>query len=316
VNRNPFLDVLRAALAWAVVGVHCAWFSGNAGPIQHQVGVWSVIGFVTISGYVITLSLVRRQEPYIDFVLRRLARLMPAFLACLALALVLRPLTIGSASTEAMREASENQFYPWHVLAHLSLLFGMIPERILPSGAMALLPPAWSISLEFQLYLAAPVLLYFLRKGKRPIAVLSLACAWLLLCQPFSGPLARYWGELGSFFPQRFFFFLLGMVIALYPTKMPKWQIRVPSVLIYFGQISYSTYLVHWPILASLNALFASVRTQMPHDLYACLLFIAGTPLIFLSSILLYEYVEKSGIAAGRVLIRNRTYSELGFENS
>lgn len=310
-KRNFSLDVARGLLAWAIVGVHCVWLTGHGGPIQHQVGVWTVIAFVAMSGYVIALSLSRRQEPYLDFLWRRLSRLLPVFLACLALSLALRPWTIGSAPAEAIRELYETRYYPAQICAHLSLLYGAIPDTLLPGTAEAFLPPAWCITLEFQLYLLAPLALYILRKDKWTVTTLVMLASGLLLFRPFSGPLAHYWGETGAFFLQRLFFFLLGMLFAVYPAWGTVFRfadkIRYPSFLRYLGALSYSVFLVHWPILACLNSLFSSIRDDMPVDLYATLLFASGTPFILLGAVLLYEYVEKPGNTLGCLLINRRS---------
>ena len=62
------------------------------------------------------------------------------------------------------------------------------------------------------------------------------------------------------------------------------------------GEVRYSTYLVHWPILACLNVL---VPAEWSRLVRAEALFVAGAPLTLLSSLLLYRYVECPGIDHG-----------------
>ena len=45
----------------------------------------------------------------------------------------------------------------YHIPLHLTLLHGVVPEKLLPSSATAFLGPAWSLSLEWQFYLIAPL---------------------------------------------------------------------------------------------------------------------------------------------------------------
>jgi peptidoglycan/LPS O-acetylase OafA/YrhL len=65
------------------------------------------------------------------------------------------------------------------------------------------------------------------------------------------------------------------------------------------GEVSYSTYLVHWPILACLNVLAPAEWSRLVR---AEALFVAGAPLTLLCSLLLYRYVECPGIALSRHL--------------
>jgi peptidoglycan/LPS O-acetylase OafA/YrhL len=302
--RQPTLDVLRALLAWCVVVVHCVRLSQFTGQVQHvfgAVGVYAVIGFVTLSGYVITNLLLRRKERYAEFITRRFFRLFPCFIVCLAFAVALRPCTIG---VDRVREASEHAYYPLHLLAHLTMLHGVIPDTVLASSSVAFLPPGWSVSLEWQLYLIAPFALALLVRHGRGVALLALTASAMLMLPPFSGYLSHFYTALGAFVPQRFFFFLVGMTIALYDVKICALPKRCPSSLVYLEQISYSTYLVHWPILVAFDALLRT--SDLPSDLHAIILFSAGAPFILLASVLSYQFVELRGIELANDLIRRR----------
>ena len=161
-NRNQTLDVSRGFLSWIVVVVHVVWLAGYHGIIQGRAGVYAVDGFIILSGFVITQLLVTKNEPYGIFIFRRFMRLFRPFIVCLAIALLVRPFTFGTAPSELIREASENRYFWWHLGAHASLIHGLVPTAWLPQSQLAFLPPGWSISLEFQLYLVAPLVLWWL----------------------------------------------------------------------------------------------------------------------------------------------------------
>jgi peptidoglycan/LPS O-acetylase OafA/YrhL len=61
--------------------------------------------------------------------------------------------------------SSELQCPCVHVLSHLTLLTGLIPPEILANATGTPLPPAWSVSLEWQYYLVAPLIAAMVRSG-------------------------------------------------------------------------------------------------------------------------------------------------------
>jgi peptidoglycan/LPS O-acetylase OafA/YrhL len=146
-NRNQALDVLRGVLSWLVVGVHAFWFAGYRGGIVGKTGAYAVDAFVILSGFVITRLLLSKNESYGVFIVRRFMRLFPAFAACLAIAVLVRPFTLGTVPSEFIREASESSLFWWHIGAHASLLHGLVPTLWLPESHFAFLRPGWSISL-------------------------------------------------------------------------------------------------------------------------------------------------------------------------
>jgi peptidoglycan/LPS O-acetylase OafA/YrhL len=297
-KRNETIDVLRGLLSWIVVLVHVVFLAGYDGRIQRQTGVYAVDGFIILSGFVITQLLLTKNEPYGLFIFRRFMRLFPAFAVCLALAVLVRPFTFGTAPSEMIREASENRYFWWHLGAHASLLHGLVPAAWLPESQLAFLPPGWSISLEFQLYLVAPIVLWWLgRFGVRGFVLLAIASATTFL-PAIAWKLNYIWSANGAFLPQRFLFFLIGMMLYLSLGGIGK-QVRYWSGLVRLGEVSYSTYLVHWPILACLNIF---IPAGWPRLERAELLFVTGAPLTLLCSFLLFRFVERPGIALGRTL--------------
>jgi peptidoglycan/LPS O-acetylase OafA/YrhL len=296
--RNSNLDIIRGALASWIVILHVFWFAGLDNGFFAWSGRTTVEGFIVLSGYVITRLLIFKGESYGLFIFRRFMRLFPAFAVCMILALILRPWTLGTAPSEFAREAAENQFFWQQLVAHASLLYGLVPESILPQGSIAFLPPAWSISLEMQLYLVAPLVLWLVRRVRYGLYVTGILSMMPIFVPQVAWRLHEYMSPMGAFLPQKFAFFFLGMLMAC---VMSDWKTLAPKPtklwpLVHLGQISYSLYLIHFPILHL-------VRSQLLFDLSpsgkALILAGIGIPTSLVTASVLYHFVEKPGIAFG-----------------
>ena len=300
-TRNYTLDILRGFLAWAVVLVHVAWMSGFQGGTQNQIGVLAVEGFIVLSGYVITQLIVTKRESFFVFILRRFMRLFPVFVVCLFLSIAILPLTLGAIPAQSSLETDETRYWWQHLLVHLTMLHGIVPTAWLPSSQFAFLPPAWSISLEFQLYLVAPLLVWWLsRSGLRGMLAI-LAPSALCVVPQIYWRIAYIWQGPGGFLPEKFVFFLLGALIYLFSTKGPNRTVlyRYPAWAVRLGEISYSTYLIHYPVLALIARLIPGGWSRGEK---AVLLWMVASPVILASSFLLYRYVEQPGIRLGKKL--------------
>lgn len=179
-RRFDAIEGLRGWLAWWVVLGHALQLSGTAAYLPAKVrmiashGDWSVMLFMIISGFVIAHLLLGKQEDYRTYITRRLFRLMPLFLATMAVATIMRPLyvvgwveNLWSVGHEmrAERIAHENAFPIRHLLLHLTMLHGIVPDSLFRFASSSIVAPAWSLSLEWQFYLAAPLLLWSMRGG-------------------------------------------------------------------------------------------------------------------------------------------------------
>ncbi len=94
--RHNSLNLIRLVLATAVIFSH-SWPVGGYGDDPgfggSDVGDWSVAAFFAISGYLITMSRGDRSRSVVDFFVKRVLRIFPAFLvAMLAVAFVAGPL--------------------------------------------------------------------------------------------------------------------------------------------------------------------------------------------------------------------------------
>jgi peptidoglycan/LPS O-acetylase OafA/YrhL len=317
-ERNILIEVLRGILAWTVVAIHIsklAGWKGQVGTTSFAIGQWAVDGFIVISGYVITLLLMTKKQPYRVFAFQRFMRIFPAYAVAIVFSIVLMPIYNGHFPDRLPLETSEQHFFGWHLLTHATMLHGLVPHRILPEAPSALIPVGWSITLEWQFYLIAPlVLLYLGRFQFRGFIVLALASLVM-----FKGPvfhfLSNEWQGLGAFLPQKFGLFMVGIGLYLFlrapaflgiewpemPWRNNQKERKYWASLIRVGKVSYSTYLLHLPVLITLSALMPVGWTKEGRTLVLAFL---GAPLILVLSILLYHFVERPGIALGRKLTR------------
>ena len=197
--RIDELDGLRGILAFWVALSHIFCWCGFAlfpfalpglfrstasrGWTQFSFAGGAVDTFIILSGFAISCMLHVRPQSYGRFMTGRFFRIYPVYLLCLLAGYATIHVMPGIVSAAAWRENEYFTLYvrpviqaaqahpAAHLLAHLSMLYGIIPERILPQAPVTLLAPAWSITLEWQYYLLAPFLAWFAR---RPAGLLVL----------------------------------------------------------------------------------------------------------------------------------------------
>lgn len=199
------IEALRAWMAWWVVvghGLHLIGVGGDAALpdfltlVPDQIiavllrGDVAVSVFIIVSGFVITHLRLTRPEPWVTYIGRRFLRLFPVYAVCMAAAIALSPLyamayidsgiAFGT-EMRAARLASEADQLPLHLLLHVSMIHGAVPDTVLPYAGSAFLAPAWSLSLEWQFYLIAPALFSLL--ALRGLTTLMLSVGALALVQ-------------------------------------------------------------------------------------------------------------------------------------
>lgn len=155
-------------------------------------GTPAVLVFIVLSGFVITHLLMNSKQSYAPFLFRRFMRLYPVFLVTLLAAMSLHwmqidvlkavaPYSTAERATGLIEQyrSTEDHFFA-HMAAHLPMLHGLVDQRLLPNSAYAFLGTAWSISLEWQFYLIAPLVVLALMR-QPVITIVSLAAAGYLL---------------------------------------------------------------------------------------------------------------------------------------
>ena len=367
-NHFRCIDGLRAWLAWIVVFAHIALYTAadiRIPLLQHTLGVaahQAVSVFIIISGFVISNLLLERKESYVPYITRRFLRIYPLYLVCLCAGIYATHLHLiafaghpwGQYVPQPELIAAETQslagngFY-WNLAAHLSLLHGAIPSGILGVSEYTFLAPAWSLSLEWQFYLVAPLILLALANRLGRIVVSLAALAGYLAFR------LNWFGEFfdPSFLPGAALQFAAGIATRLVFSKLPKltrypvagaivafgfvfisrdllpfifWIAFVAwmrteraadsrgvgvercfdlafnsRAAIYLGKRSYSTYLIHGPIIYAIGYV-CIVRFALGMWQTILCTSIAAPLLTLLASLLLFRYVEAPAIAFGKGL--------------
>jgi peptidoglycan/LPS O-acetylase OafA/YrhL len=186
-RRIHEFEALRGFLAlWVVVGhviKHCGYSMDALGPLSllGDPGL-AVDVFIVLSGFVIFSPIDHKHEGYVPFIVRRFFRLYPLCIVVLAVAALLAGTMLDWIRTFPWRtpfidnlvpiaQASKDAL-PAQFLVHLTMLHGLVSDSVLRFSQYGLVGQAWSISVEWQFYLLAP--LFFLLLRRRP-ALLALA---------------------------------------------------------------------------------------------------------------------------------------------
>ena len=361
------IDGLRAWLAWIVVLSHVTLHTGTdiRWPLIEKLeigGVWSVCLFIIISGFVITHLLMEKQESYLPYISRRFLRIYPIYFVCLLLgigatylhmqAFADRPwgaIVPQSGLLGLEVESLGNGDFLRHLAAHLALFHGAISNHVLPASAYMFLGPAWSLSLEWQFYLVAPLVMVGLRTRRGQ---------WLVSLATVAAYAAYQQGWLGQFFdpsvlPGAGLYFAVGIATRLLFAKLPEFETYPLAALIialgfclmshalapfvmwaafvawlrtapaiseagspvdavlnaafnsktarYLGTRSYSTYLIHEPIIHTV--VFICIKyfaLGLLPTLFITLPVTVASTLI--ASAVLYRVVESPAIALGKRL--------------
>lgn len=165
------LEGLRGIMAlWVVLGHSLASL-----PLLHR-GIspsvynsYAVDVFIMLSGFVIFFMIDSKEQNYLEYISQRFFRIFPIYLFVLVLSVCfidfvrdVLQLVSNSPSTgrrlELINEYHNNSFY--HILSHLTLLQGIIPDFLLKDSSYTIIGQAWSVSVEWQFYLLAPMLFY------------------------------------------------------------------------------------------------------------------------------------------------------------
>lgn len=163
-HRWECLDGLRGLLAVYVMLGHMAPFAPAPAWLHDALshGGAAVDLFFMLSGLVILASLENSGWRARPFLRARAARLLPAYLPVLGLAMAVQVLPTDFAAMPWIAPAARHMWsegrpvhWPVDLAAHLTFTHGLFPDGVLPHVWVSLLGAAWSLSTEAQFYLLA-----------------------------------------------------------------------------------------------------------------------------------------------------------------
>ena len=249
-----------------------------------QTGDYGWLGvevFFVISGFVIPYSLYRaryRVRDFFSYLARRLVRLDPPYLAAIAMILVL-------AYVSSLKSGRPVEIEGQSVgLARVLLHFGYL--NIFFTGYEWLNPTFWTLAIEMQYYLLMGLVfpLVAVRNQAVRLATIGVLAAISVLATWASGTLFPTEPPFSPFIPRLLSLFLLGILTFQFRVGLIRLAEYIPAMLVvaatsivtlgwapslaglatvgvmltypprpsivsgFFAKVSYSLYLVHWPI--------------------------------------------------------------------
>lgn len=238
--------------------------------VMAQIGGTGVDLFFVLSGMLIYRAAMKPSMKYGKFLLRRVERIFPTFVAVLALYIVVLQFTHSGEHYHAAGFRAQSLY----IIENLFLLPGVI-------NLPAIISAAWSLSYEFSFYLAIPILVLLLRvrswsRRSRALFWAAMIPAYLLLVNFCPGWFHSSEHFDGSYV--RFTLFLAGMVVEeiltssrpeRFLTRPVEWLLLVPAGLA-VGALLLSEYrTVGLPIHESPQ--HAALRAALIVTTYTCL---------------------------------------------
>lgn len=171
------LEGLRGVMAlWVVAGHSLLALPGAHGRLIQSLGnIFAVDVFIILSGFVIFFMLSETRDNYIVYLIKRFFRIFPIYLLVLVISIAtlawFRDILLQAAPGEStlsrvqLIDAAAYRF-PFQLLAHATLLQGVIPVHWIPFSSYTFVGQAWSVSVEWQFYLIAPLLFAWIARSE------------------------------------------------------------------------------------------------------------------------------------------------------
>lgn len=333
-------------MAWWVVIGHISLTAGWQLPLIDR-NTLPVDVFILLSGFVIALLIDKKSEPYAPYIVRRAFRIFPLYLAVLIVSALLIEMQISAwanipfvtATNQSRLELAKmsGSALGTHFLIHAPLLQGIVPPKFLAGAPWTIVGQAWSLSLEWQFYIVAPLFVWALRTPKRAAAAFivmlgaSLASRWF--SSAFIGSYIWHFGiGIATYFfitaqaTRKFTSSMMCIFAVLILVKQGLWQV-VPLAIwvtaiacilnpsgklkfladilnspraVHQGERSYSIYFTHMIPVTLFVYLFNLAGIDKAQ--YAIALLVCVLLSTYALSQLTYRWIEKPGIKFGATL--------------
>jgi len=289
-------DILRLLFAWIVVFTHCYDLSLSPAFLKLLFLMQSeraVFGFFAISGCLIVASWDRARSAR-DYFSRRAKRILPAYWLAILFCLIMGSLFTSLPLHTFWMNAATWKYIFWNLLflnfVHPSLpgVFSNNPYAVM-DGAL------WTIKLEVGFYLLVPILIYCVRRFGRGLTLSSVFVASVVyrmvlmhmgrvtLAQQLPGQLCFFIAGTAVYyyFPQflahrkKVWLIVLPLLVAAFLTNwvildaiaIPLFTMAIAFLLpayrgiTHYGDFSYGTYVLHFPIVQGIIAVGLFARS-------------------------------------------------------
>jgi peptidoglycan/LPS O-acetylase OafA/YrhL len=298
--KGPGFDQIRLAAAMVVVAHHSWWGVNDAlYRYSHEfvhLGLFAVIVFFCISGFLVTPGLVRSGD-IIKFGVHRALRILPALIAVvIASMFVLGPLVTKGSLGDYFSD-SQLYFYARNIATLMAYYLPGVTEGgrpVIINGAL------WTLNIEVYSYIALAVLCFIGALRHRMFALMVLVVIYITYV---TLTIDTTFGAMSSTrftnFVSLFVYFMAGTCLFLYGDKIPfsatlavaafflgmvglaiglgavVLPICVPYIVVYLGlsnlpgrvlfkhDLSYGVYLIHSPVVVAVTLLL-NLRAGWP----------------------------------------------------
>ncbi len=312
-RRNNF-DIVRLSLAIVVVFFHIGYISGAnifAHLPRYFSGHLAVEGFFAISGFLIFASY-ERCLSLKDYFIKRAARILPGYWVATALCLVIA-FCYGSFHIGRFLLAN---------LTFATFLYPTIPGVLQSNPTSVMNGALWTIKIEVMFYILVPAIVWLCRRLNRDAVLWTLFVASIAFRTAFASH-----ETLALQLPGQLSFFMIGALIHYHLPffeKNGKW-LMLGSVLLYllhiktgwffprpaaiatltlgaslllpvvkgptrWGDFSYGTYVLHWPMIQ----IVVAAGLYRAHPWTAMIVTLA---LVAFGAVLSWFFVEKPSLA-------------------
>lgn len=294
---KPELDVVRLCAFLFVFFVHRL----DLAPIDPSTNYWgyhiSLVGnygvplFFFLSAFLITELLIREQDKFNtinikSFYIRRMLRIWPLYFVFFFGMVLLTSTTSVFGKTIPANAQLAFSFFSgnWYITFN--------------NWQSYCINPLWSVSVEEQLYILLPLLIFFTgKKGLIRFSFLALIVAYLVIIYYAQRPTEKFSGQWTNSFVQ-FQFFAAGILFSVYSKGwQPKWNFLTRCAIFITGYVCW----LLASIVCEINA-DAPHLSNIPQSIIGWLLILLGVICFFLS---LYgassKYMPKPLVYLGRI---------------